>query len=94
MRSLIDKTVSRFGRLDAAVNCTGTESTPGPADRTDSRNLRRDLRHNVLGTLLSMKHEMRVMLAQGRGSIANIFHLRPCGAAVLRAAITCMRIAR
>jgi len=28
MRSLIDKTVSRFGRLDAAVNCTGTESTP------------------------------------------------------------------
>ena len=30
MRNLIDKTVSRFGRLDAGVNCTGTESTPGP----------------------------------------------------------------
>jgi NAD(P)-dependent dehydrogenase (short-subunit alcohol dehydrogenase family) len=27
---------------------------------------------NVLGTLLSMKHEMRVMLAQGSGSIVNI----------------------
>ena len=26
---------------------------------------------NVLGTLLSMKHEMRVMLAQGSGSIVN-----------------------
>src|SRR5437867_10012107 len=25
VRNLIDKTVSRFGRLDAAVNCAGTE---------------------------------------------------------------------
>jgi len=30
LRSLIDKTVERFGRLDAAVNCAGTEGTPGP----------------------------------------------------------------
>jgi NAD(P)-dependent dehydrogenase (short-subunit alcohol dehydrogenase family) len=27
---------------------------------------------NVLGTLLSMKHELRVMQTQGRGSIVNI----------------------
>ena len=27
---------------------------------------------NVLGTLLSMKHELRVMQAQGSGSIVNI----------------------
>ena len=27
---------------------------------------------NVLGTLLSMKHELRVMMAQGSGSIVNI----------------------
>src|SRR5882762_3183965 len=27
---------------------------------------------NVLGTLLSMKHELRVMLGQGRGSIVNV----------------------
>jgi NAD(P)-dependent dehydrogenase (short-subunit alcohol dehydrogenase family) len=27
---------------------------------------------NVLGTLLSMKHELRVMLSQGRGSIINL----------------------
>ncbi len=30
VRSLVDKTVARFGRLDAAVNCAGTEGTPGP----------------------------------------------------------------
>jgi NAD(P)-dependent dehydrogenase (short-subunit alcohol dehydrogenase family) len=27
---------------------------------------------NVLGTLLSMKHELRVMVAQGHGSIVNV----------------------
>ena len=33
---------------------------------------------NVLGKLLSMKHELRVMSAQGSGSIVNIsFDLRP-----------------
>src|SRR5258708_25426014 len=30
VRTLVDKTVARFGRLDAAINCAGTEGTPGP----------------------------------------------------------------
>ena len=30
VRDLVDKTVARFGRLDAAVNCAGTEGKPGP----------------------------------------------------------------
>src|ERR1700732_4778860 len=30
LRSLVDKDVARFGRLDAAVNCAGTEGKPGP----------------------------------------------------------------
>src|SRR6267143_6146653 len=29
LRSLVDKTVARFGRLDAADNCAGTEGKPG-----------------------------------------------------------------
>ncbi len=30
VRKLVDQTVSRFGRLDIAVNNAGTEGTPGP----------------------------------------------------------------
>ena len=65
VRSLIDKTVSRFGRLDAAVNCAGTEGTPGPLTEQTAETYAATFDTNVLGTLLSMKHEMRVMLAQG-----------------------------
>jgi len=72
VRSLIDKTVSRFGRLDAAVNCAGTECTPGPVTEQTAETYAATFETNALGTLLSMKHEMRVMLAQGSGSIVNI----------------------
>jgi len=72
MRSLIEKTVARFGRLDAAVNCAGTEGTPGPVTEQTTETYAATFDTNVLGTLLSMKHEMRVMLAQGSGSIVNV----------------------
>jgi len=72
VRNLIDKTVSRFGRLDVAVNCAGTEGTPGPVTEQSAETYAATFDTNVLGTLLSMKYEMRVMLAQGSGSIVNI----------------------
>jgi NAD(P)-dependent dehydrogenase (short-subunit alcohol dehydrogenase family) len=72
LRSLVDKTVARFGRLDAAVNCAGTEGTPGPLTDQTAETYAATFDTNVLGTLLSMKHEMRVMLAQGSGSIVNV----------------------
>jgi NAD(P)-dependent dehydrogenase (short-subunit alcohol dehydrogenase family) len=72
VRSLIDKAVARFGRLDAAVNCAGTEGTPGPVTEQTAETYAATFDTNVLGTLLSMKHELRVMLAQGSGSIVNV----------------------
>src|SRR5467141_1010996 len=72
VRSLIDKTVARFSRLDAAVNCAGTEGTPGPVTEQTAETYAAIFDTNVLGTLLSMKHELRVMLAQGSGSIVNV----------------------
>jgi NAD(P)-dependent dehydrogenase (short-subunit alcohol dehydrogenase family) len=72
IRALIDKTVARFGRLDAAVNCAGTEGTPGPVTEQTAETYAATFDTNVLGTLLSMKHELRVMLPQRSGSIVNV----------------------
>jgi NAD(P)-dependent dehydrogenase (short-subunit alcohol dehydrogenase family) len=70
--SLIDQTVARFGSIDAAVNAAGTEGRPGPVTEQTGESYAATFDTNVLGTLLSMKHELRVMRAQGRGSIINI----------------------
>jgi NAD(P)-dependent dehydrogenase (short-subunit alcohol dehydrogenase family) len=72
VRNLIDRTVERFGRLDVAVNNAGTEGELGPIVEQSVANYESTFAVNVLGTLLSLKHEMRVMLAQGSGSIINL----------------------
>lgn len=72
VRALVDETVKRFGRLDIAVNAAGTEGKPGPALEQSAESYAATFDTNVLGTILSMKHELRVMQAQGSGSIVNI----------------------
>jgi NAD(P)-dependent dehydrogenase (short-subunit alcohol dehydrogenase family) len=72
IRALIDKTVARFGRLDIAVNNAGTEGLRGLVTEQTAESYAATFETNVLGVLLSMKHELRVMLPQGSGSIVNI----------------------
>jgi NAD(P)-dependent dehydrogenase (short-subunit alcohol dehydrogenase family) len=72
VRQLVDATVARFGRLDAAVNNAGTEGAAGPIVEQTVETYAAIFETNVLGTLLCMKHEVRVMLAQGSGSIVNL----------------------
>jgi NAD(P)-dependent dehydrogenase (short-subunit alcohol dehydrogenase family) len=72
IRALIDKTVARFGRLDIAVNNAGTEGLRGLVTEQTAESYAATFDTNVLGVLLSMKHELRVMLPQGSGSIVNI----------------------
>lgn len=72
VRALVDATIKRFGRLDIAVNSAGTEGKPGPAVEQTPESYAATFDTNVLGTILSVKHELRVMQAQGSGSIVNI----------------------
>ncbi|MGB8967110.1 MAG: glucose 1-dehydrogenase [Candidatus Cybelea sp.] len=72
VRDLVDGTVGRFGRLDVAVNSAGTEGQPGPVTAQSAESYAATFDTNVLGTLLSMKHELRVMQPQGSGSIVNV----------------------
>jgi NAD(P)-dependent dehydrogenase (short-subunit alcohol dehydrogenase family) len=72
MRALVDHTVKRFGKLDIAVNNAGTEGRPGPLTDQTKESYAATFDTNVLGTILSLKHELRVMLTQRSGSIINL----------------------
>src|ERR1700735_1568135 len=86
VRALIDQTIARFGRLDIAVNNAGTEGLRGLVTEQTAESYAATFDTNVLGVLLSMKHELRVMLPQGSGSIVNISstygHVGAAGASV------------
>jgi len=72
VQALVEKAVQRFGRLDVAVNNAGVEGKPGPITELSPESYAAIFDTNVLGTILSLKHEMRVMLAQRHGSIVNL----------------------
>ena len=72
VRRLVDRTVERFGRLDVAVNNAATEGQVGPITDQTAESFAATFDTNVLGVVLSMKHEVRVMQAQKSGSIINI----------------------
>jgi NAD(P)-dependent dehydrogenase (short-subunit alcohol dehydrogenase family) len=72
VRSLVEQTIERFGRLDVAVNNAGIEGATGPITEQGADNYDAIFDTNVRGVLFSLKHEMRAMLAQGGGAIVNL----------------------
>jgi len=72
VKALIEGTLAKFGRLDVAVNNAGTEGDRGPITAQSAESYAATFDTNVLGVLLSMKHELGVMQAQKSGSIINV----------------------
>jgi NAD(P)-dependent dehydrogenase (short-subunit alcohol dehydrogenase family) len=72
VEALVSKTVSTYGRLDAAFNNAGIEGEVAkPTHEQSIANYRAVMDINVLGVLLAMKHEITAMLKSGGGSIVN-----------------------
>src|SRR6201984_3325832 len=72
VRALIDETVARFGGSDVAINNAGTEGELGPITDQTAESYAATFDTNVLGVILSMKHEVRAMQGQGRGNSITI----------------------
>jgi NAD(P)-dependent dehydrogenase (short-subunit alcohol dehydrogenase family) len=70
-RRAVEEAVKITGRLDFAFNNAGTEGAWAPLHEQTVDNYRTTFDINVLGVLLSMKHEIAAMLKTGGGSIVN-----------------------
>jgi len=70
VKRLVEETVAKFGRLDAAFNNAGVEWA-GPLTEATETDYRRIFDINVWGVLVSMKHEIPAMLRAGGGAIVN-----------------------
>jgi NAD(P)-dependent dehydrogenase (short-subunit alcohol dehydrogenase family) len=62
---------ARHDRLDGALNNAGTEGDPAPLPDMPVEEFDRVINTNVRGTWLCLRHEGRIMRAQGGGAIVN-----------------------
>jgi NAD(P)-dependent dehydrogenase (short-subunit alcohol dehydrogenase family) len=87
VRSLVDRTVARFGRLDAAVNSVGTEGQPGPLTHQTAESDAATFDANVLAgghTMTSLSGKTAVVTGASRGiGRASALALAKAGAQVL-----------
>ena len=72
MRSLVDQTAGRYGRLDAAFNNASGGPMPAPLAELDIDEFDYGIAANIRGTFLGMKYQIPAMLAGGGGTIVNM----------------------
>ncbi|MFM1724464.1 SDR family oxidoreductase [Rhodococcus sp. PAM 2766] len=68
----VARAVQTTGRLDGVVACAGGNETIAPITQLDADAWRRTVDLNVTGTMLTVKHGARALVAAGGGSIVAI----------------------
>lgn len=71
VRSLIDQTVDKFGRIDAAFNNAGIEGKVAPLWETSEDDFDAIVATNLKGVYLGLKYQIQHMLKNGGGAIVN-----------------------
>ena len=72
VKTMVEKTVEAFGRLDCAFNNAGRPGDAGKPTHDYPEDIWRQVVDvNLTGTFLCMKHELQQMVKQGGGVIVN-----------------------
>lgn len=71
VRSLVDQTLSAYGRLDGAFNNAGVSQLNTPLTDLTLEQWNRCIRIDLTGVFLCMKYQIPAMLKAGAGSIVN-----------------------
>jgi NAD(P)-dependent dehydrogenase (short-subunit alcohol dehydrogenase family) len=69
--AMVDRTVAKFGRLDAAFNNAGVMARIAPTAESTREEWDRVIGINLRGVWSCMKYELRQMERQGTGAIVN-----------------------
>ncbi len=69
--AMVDRTVTEFGRLDAAFNNAGVMARIAPTAESSREDWDRVIGINLRGVWSSMKYELRQMVRQAGGAIVN-----------------------
>ncbi len=73
VKSLIERVVARYGRLDCAANIAAIEGSPRRIDQVPEEEFDRVIQVNLRGVWLCMKYEVTQMLKQeSGGAIVNL----------------------
>ena len=81
VKSFVDASVDKFGRIDAAVNNAGIDPAHNLLADTPVEDYQRTMDINVKGVFLCMKYQIPHMIAQSGGSICNIASVAGVGGA-------------
>jgi len=81
VKTMVEKTLASYGRLDCAFNNAGIMEENAKLADLDEAMFDRIVAVNMKGVFLCMKYELPVMVAQGKGAIVNTSSV--CAARIL-----------